>query len=356
MRVLLNAPAPENHGGVANYCKAILPHFRTDVEVLHRGSRPGETGVPAQLKRLAQDTARLVHTLKRGQYDVVHQNTSFYGPGIARDAILANRAKASGAKLLVRLHGWDYAFEPAFNSRRFAWVKRQYFHADAIAVDADEYEQKIRAWGYTGKMFRETTVVDDDLLAQRPEMDSERPLTVLFLARLAEDKGVIEALEATRLVQQRHPDLRIVVAGEGPVKARAEAWVAERGMPNVSFPGYVRDADKAAVFAGSDLYLLPTLHGEGLPTSILEAMAFGLPVITRPMGGIPDHLRDGENGFLTTETDAGTFAGFVTRLVEDDDLRRAQGERNRTVARERYLASTVAARLETAYATLAETD
>ncbi|NNF57578.1 MAG: glycosyltransferase family 4 protein [Rhodothermaceae bacterium] len=356
MRVLLNAPAPENHGGVANYCKALLPHFRADVEVMHRGSRAGETGVAARAKRLAQDTARLVQTLKHGRFDVVHQNTSFYGPGIARDAILANRAKASGAKLFIRLHGWDHAFEPTFNSRRFAWIKQQYFNADAIAVDADEYEQKIRAWGYTGRMFRETTVVDDELLGQRPEGEPSHPLTVLFLARLAEDKGVIEALEATRLVQEKHPDLHIVVAGEGPVKARAEAWVAERGMPNVSFPGYVRDADKAAVFASSDLYLLPTLHGEGLPTSILEAMAFGLPIITRPMGGIPDHLRDGENGFLTERTDPETFAGFVTRLVEDDTLRKAQGERNQTVARERYLASTVAARLESAYATLAETN
>ncbi len=352
MRVLLNAPAPENHGGVANYCKALLPHFRTDVEVMHRGSRPGESGTAARLARLTRDTSQLLRTLKDGQFDVVHQNTSFYGPGIARDAVLANRAKTSGAKLFIRLHGWDHGFEEAFNGRRFRWIKQQYFNADAIAVDAEEYEQKIRAWGYEGSMFRETTVVDDALLAQRPEGERAHPPTVLFLARLAEDKGVIETLEATRLAQEQHPDLHLVIAGEGPVKARAEAWVAERDMPNVRFTGYVRDAEKAAVLADADLYLLPTLHGEGLPTSILEAMAFGLPVVTRPMGGIGDHLTDGEHGFLSERTDPETFAGFVTRLVEDDTLRRTQGERNRTVARERYLASTVAARLEAAYASL----
>ncbi|MEM1042740.1 MAG: glycosyltransferase family 4 protein [Bacteroidota bacterium] len=353
MRVLLNAPDPDNHGGVANYCKSLLPHFRTQVEVLHRGSRHGEAGAPARVRRLAGDTVRLLRTLGRQRFDVVHQNTSFYGPGLARDAVLANRAKAAGAKLFIRLHGWDAAFEPTFNSRRFGWVKRQYFNADAVAVDADEYEQKLRAWGYGGPIHRETTVVDDGLLAQHAGAKPEGPLTVLFLARLAEDKGVFTTLEAVRLVQERHPEVRLIVAGEGPVRAGAEAWVAERAMPGVRFTGYVRDADKAAVFAESDVYLLPTLHGEGLPTSILEAMAFGLPVITRPMGGIGDHLTSGEHGFLTERTDPDAFATFVTRLAEDAGLRRAQSERNRATARERYLASTVAARLEGIYQTVA---
>lgn len=353
MRILLNAPDLNSHGGVAHYCKSLLPHFRAEVEVLHRGSRHGESGAPARLRRLTGDTARLLRTLGGKPFDVVHQNTSFYGPGLARDAILANRAKASGAKLFIRLHGWDTAFETTFNSSRFGWIKQQYFNADAMAVDAEEYEGKLRLWGYEGPIFRETTVVDDGLLAERPASTPERPITVLFLARLAQGKGVITALEAMRIVQQQHPDVRMVIAGDGPMKAEAEAWVAERAMPNVHFTGFVRGAAKAAVFADADVYLFPTTYGEGLPTSILEAMAFGLPIITRPMGGIGDHLTHGTHGFVTERTDPEAFAEFVTRLVEDDDLRQAQGACNRETASARYLASTVAARLEGIYETVA---
>ncbi len=349
-RVLFTAPDLEKMGGVAAYCRTLLPYFTVEPRVLRRGSPRGERG-PAAVLRLTWDTVAGVRAVLFGGVDLVHQNTSFGRKGMVRDAPLARAAKASGRKLLVFLHGWDSAFEPAFTSRGSRWLRRAYFRADAIAVLAQEFGDRLRDWGYTGRILVETTVVDDALLRDAPARSSGAGPTLLFLARVAEDKGVFEAIEAFRALRARHPALRLVVAGDGLALPGARA--AAEGLDDVHFTGYVRGAEKAAAFASADVYLLPTRHGEGLPTSVLEAMAFGIPVVAPPVAGLADHLVDGRTGFVAGRTDAATFSALCERLLEDPQLRARIGAFNAAYAHDRFLASAVARRLERVYQELA---
>jgi glycosyltransferase involved in cell wall biosynthesis len=97
----------------------------------------------------------------------------------------------------------------------------------------------------------------------------------------------------------RFPDARLILAGEGPEQDKIRSWIDRHGMSyRVKLPGYLHGEAKAQVLRGANMFVFTTYYGEGCPISLLEAMPAGLPVITTPVGGIPDIFIDGENGIL----------------------------------------------------------
>jgi glycosyltransferase involved in cell wall biosynthesis len=173
---------------------------------------------------------------------------------------------------------------------------------------------------------------------------------VLFLCRLDIDKGLPESIEAFARIQARWPSATLTVVGDGPARAPAEALVARLGVRGVRFLGHVDGAPKIGLFREADVYLFPTAFIEGMPNSLLEAMASGLPVITRPMGGIRDFFEDGRMGFLTESRDPTVLAAFLDRLVGDPELRQRMGDYNRQYALRYFAASVVVQKLLGIYA------
>ncbi len=103
----------------------------------------------------------------------------------------------------------------------------------------------------------------------------------------------------------------------------------------VHFPGFVRGADKVRRLQEAALLVLPS-YAEGLPVAVLEAMAAGLPVVTTPVGGVPDIFSDGVNGLLTPPGDVPALADALSRLLADADARQAMGHHNRQQALEQF--------------------
>src|SRR3712207_2970921 len=107
----------------------------------------------------------------------------------------------------------------------------------------------------------------------------------------------------------------------GPRPLPSNGASQKPGSMECDSSGYVRGADKIAALRTADVYLFPTEYGEGLPISILEAMAMQLQVVTRPVGGIADFFVDGEMGFVSDSVDPTVFADLVERLIDDRQLR-----------------------------------
>ena len=101
------------------------------------------------------------------------------------------------------------------------------------------------------------------------------------------------------------------------------------GLGNaVTFAGWVRGEEKLALLQEAALLALPS-YAEGVPIAVLEAMAAGLPVVTTPVGGIPDLIADGRNGLLVQPGDVPALASAINRLLDDPALRGAMGDLNR---------------------------
>jgi glycosyltransferase involved in cell wall biosynthesis len=127
----------------------------------------------------------------------------------------------------------------------------------------------------------------------------------------------------------QHPDAHFTICGaEPPDDIRAMAAAVG---PSVSLPGFVRGPDKLRTLQQAALLVLPS-YAEGVPIAVLEGIAAGLPVVTTPVGGVPDIFVDGINGFLVSPGDTPALARAISRLLDDQDLRCVMGQANRRQA------------------------
>jgi 1,4-alpha-glucan branching enzyme len=133
-------------------------------------------------------------------------------------------------------------------------------------------------------------------------------LSLLFVGRLAVEKGIDDLLEAMRIL----PAARLSIAGRGPLEASLPR------LPNVTFLGAVPRAQLGALYRAADLVVAPSIS-EALPMVVLEALAAGTPVVACPAGDIPLVVRDGENGLLVPPRDPPALAGAIASLAKDRD-------------------------------------
>lgn len=359
MKVLITFPHAGMLGGVAGYGRILRPYFPQDIHYCTVGSRSDtETATVVKLAwRLLRDYAAILWSLLRFRPKVLHINPSFGRKALLRDALPLLIARLFRIRVLVFFHGWDTRYSARLTQTSKRLLRATWFRADAVVVLANAFAAELRSLGYTGPIHVETTAVADDLLGTEPSNAMLRdraaaPFTILFLARLEKAKGVMEALEAYALLKPRYPQVRMTMAGDGCARELAMQWVAERGLTDVSFPGYLRGQAKVAALSSASCYLFPS-HSEGMPTSLLEAMAAGLPVITRPVGGIPDFFQDGIMGFIVADGAPERLAEGVQTLIEDPERARRMALLNQAYARKRFAASDVARRLNDIYKSLA---
>jgi glycosyltransferase involved in cell wall biosynthesis len=177
--------------------------------------------------------------------------------------------------------------------------------------------------------------------------DDGRPI-VLFLGRLGERKGVMELIRAFATVAKDFPGVDLVCAGDGDI-AGAESVARDVGLGDrVRCPGWLRGDDKHKLLQDAIVFALPS-HAEGLPMALLEAMATGLPVLATHVGGIPEVVRHGVEGYLVEPGDVDALAMFLRVLLEDEPGRRRVAAAARQRIEASYSLSPILERLESIY-------
>ena len=195
---------------------------------------------------------------------------------------------------------------------------------DLIAIGCPERKIRVHYYGSDTRRFR---------WPQR-EYAVDGPLNVLYCGRLHEAKGQHLVLKALRLLADRGRDaFRVTFVGDGPLRPRLEAMVeAYDWSSRVAFAGHVTYGEDALVehFRNADVFVHPsiTLSGlkEGIPGTIVEAMACGLPVVATRHAGIPAVIESERDGLLVPERDVVALADALERLLTDAGLRRQLGE------------------------------
>jgi glycosyltransferase involved in cell wall biosynthesis len=178
----------------------------------------------------------------------------------------------------------------------------------------------------------ESTLTEDSIAAEpaRPEagVGRSRPARLLFAGRLIPEKGLWEAVEAVRILDDRGIDTTLEIAGwEAPGDPVVDALRRHiRGLEvdsRVRFVGYVPAGERlAAVYRSSDVCVLPGHgDGEGFPRTVFEAMGAGVPVVTTPVGGIPHWVSNGNEAVLVEPRSSTALADGVESLLNDDELR-----------------------------------
>ena len=358
-QVLLVHPDSSRLGGIESYIEKIGPHLTITHESCGNSRRPGEKGVLAAARRIIGDYLNFWIKVSRADVRIVHLNTSLQPRMFYRDWLFFLLAKLHGKKILVFLHGWDEGFEKKLEARKGRVFRRLYGRADAYIVLASAFAETLHRWGINQSIHREVIIIEDEIFNEI-ELDDllrQRKLAavkhLLFPSRLIRAKGIFTTIKALELVQSNGAQTAgLVIAGDGEDALEARQLADELQLTNCRFTGIVAGEQKYELFRQAHLLCFPTEHSEGFPNTIVEAMAFGLPVLTRPVGGVKDFFIDGTHGHLSDSTSPQVFANFVESILEDEDRYAEIAQANHRYAGEHFLASQAARRLEKIYQAL----
>jgi glycosyltransferase involved in cell wall biosynthesis len=347
MKLLINAPSFEIRGGVGSLYQELSPSFPNTVQFFTVGSRTPKAGFVHRLAELLTDYRHFWSLLRKSEYDVVLLNPSLMPKAALRDAVFHCFARMAGKRTVLFFHGWDLGLEKTIRKRYLRWFRRAFFSADAIIVLASQFETSLREMGYEGTIHLGTTAANDALFSlsnKDPRRDGRLPFQILFMSRVEEAKGIFVVLEAYRILRERHRGITLKIAGDGSALQAAMEYAQRNSLDDVEFCGFVSGEKKLSLLEESACFLLPS-YSEGMPCAVVEAMAAGLPVVTRTVGGIRDFFQHAEMGFLTDSLDPDVVADLVEKLIVSPDACQKMRQHNRKYSATHFAASKVAARL-----------
>jgi glycosyltransferase involved in cell wall biosynthesis len=260
--------------------------------------------------------------------EIVHANSSKAGA--------LGRLAAALARVPIRMftvHGWAFEAYPGLTGTVYRWADRlmRRLTTATICVAENERQRGLRARTCDR---RRTWVIHNAVdVAAAPAADpSAEPVTVVSVGRFAYPKDFATLIRALALLAPG--SFRAAIAGDGPDRAELERELHGLGLTEtVDMLGEVGDVP--ALLARSSVFVLST-RSEGLPISVIEAMAAGLPVVASSVGGIPELVVEGETGFLVPAGNDAALARALEPLLRDPELRRRLGAAARARAFDRF--------------------
>lgn len=344
-KVLVLCPHPSRKGGVSDFNRLLRQYFSSErISLSFHYVGHGENA--GRLEKLAAVLRDLVLVpLRAAGHNLVVLNPSLDFKAVVRDGFYHLVVKRLlRRQTLVFFHGWDHRFAQRIE-RSWKGLFNFVFNYDRALVLADAFRVSLIRWGAPApKVNLETTMFEQATLDRRND-----PCKLLFLSRLVPGKGCLESVQTVEILAREFPGVILYMAGEGEEKAKLQRYVAEKGLgDHVRFAGWVEGDAKARLLGECGIMIFPS-YSEGMPITVLEAMGMGLAVVTRPVGGIPDVVVDGENGFLIATLEPADFAEKVRFLLENREVWQKMSERNRVKAESCYEAGSVVKRLEALY-------
>lgn len=264
--------------------------------------------------------------------DIVHIHSSF-GPSFYRKIPFIYLSRFAEIPVVNHIHGaeFDSFYEKASASQKDR-VRRVYRKCTRFIVLSKEWKEKIAQIVPADRI----DVIENYCIGPEKLYDAKRRQNqILFLGALEERKGCYDIPVIFESVKQKCPNARLVMAGDGQMKQIKEAFAKRNLLSDVEFPGWVRGQEKAALLQQSAVFLFPSYH-EGMPMAVLEAMSYGMGIVTTAVGGIPQLIAHRQSGYLEEPGDVSAMAEDVSELLQNEALCRNMGEKAREAAEQKY--------------------
>jgi glycosyltransferase involved in cell wall biosynthesis len=307
----------------------------------------------------------LLPQLRAERYDLLHIHTPFVahyqGLGLARRLGIptVESYHTYFEEYLDKYLPWLPRALLRFAARRFS--VSQCAAVDALVVPTQPMLEVLQGYGVRGRTAVIPTGIPDEAFdhgdgtrfRQRHGIAANRPL-LLYVGRVAHEKNLEFLLEVLSQVRRQHPEVLLVIAGEGPARPSLERRVQRQELAEqVRFVGYLeRVQDLPDCYAAADVFVFASrTETQGLV--LLEAMKLGVPVVSTAVMGTAEIMRDGRGGLVAAE-DATAFAAQIGRVLADPDLRQRLQQEARIKARE-WSAPATAERMLALYESVLDT-
>ncbi len=306
-------------------------------------------------------TSKIIKTVKDSKLDLIH---SHYAIPHAMSAYMAR--EIIGVPYVVTLHGSDVhtlGLDPAYQPV----VKHTIENADAVTAVSNFLKRKaheelgidreikvipnfidVEQFKHLNgtRLMVESGCVSVRKEEEAKELDPEAKI-LLHASNFRKVKRVVEMIEIMRIVADHYPNVRLIIAGDGPTRIEVERKIEALDLcDNVHLLGVKSNMQE--IMCSADAFLLNSTL-EGMPLVLLEAMSCSLPVVTTPAGGIPELVRPNKDGVVTEGFEIDEYAQAVIELLDDDALRVKIGKAGRKRVEESFSADDIVTEYENVF-------
>lgn len=342
--VLVLGPSPTMTGGMAavvgqHVDTSFGPRYRTALFPITTSPRSSEW-FPGKVYRHLRHWQALKRVIRRSRPWIVHIHTCS-GVSFFRSLIDMKTARRMGCLAVLHIHGaaFDKFYEDAGPLRR-RWIRNGLTDADAVITLSQNWRNKILKMAPAAR-----AVVIENAVAGPPQVPARRrrgTCRFLLLARMDVWKGVDDLLDACAILRAEGCSFELTMAGPDGTAGdagRLRQKICERDLTAcVHYVGPVYGEAKAKLMHWADVYVSPS-HCEGMPLSILEALASGLPVVGTRVGAVAEVVTPGVHGLLVSPHRPDELARALQRLAADPALRRLMSEAAIDLASTRFAIS-----------------
>lgn len=298
--------------------------------------------------------------IKKNKIQIANINSNLIQASLFRDGIFSMLAKYSGCKTCFLLHGWkDFEFNKILKNP----IKKKIFiflmnKQDSIGVLANDFKNKLVTLGIDpDKIFIFSTMVESKTFFPEIDKFDTDSFNILFCAHpLRKKKGIFEFISSIPLIIDKYPKTKFIILGSGDkinlLKKKSEML---KIVDYIEFKGYVRGNVKIEIFKNSHILILPS-YTEGLPSTVLEAMAAGMAIVATPVGGLAETLKDKKQGLIikSMPPNPEEIAEKIIELIRNPFLIKKMSENNLLEVKEKYDIDVIIKKFSSVYLKIAE--
>jgi len=338
-KVLMIGVFWKNHapGGVSSVVNTYAENFETMNYIVTAASRD-----ESKLKKLLAALVGLIsfywQMLTNKQVEIVHVQGS-HGASFDRKKMFVKIAKRFGKKVVWHMHASQ--FVPFYEGRKDKdEIVRCLNMADKLIVLSQYYYDF-----YKGIGVAEDKLVILNNIVSHPDVktiDGDGKLHLLFLGEISKRKGAFDLVQAFKENKDLCENVVLKIGGNGETESLCTE-IRNAGLDNcVSFEGWISGQKKTDLLNWCDVYILPS-YNEGLPISILEALSYGCPVISTPVGGIEEVVVDerrnnsiGANGRIVTPGNTSEIADAIRYYLDNKEMIKVHSENSQKLVEPFY--------------------
>jgi len=293
-----------------------------------------DRGTAAKIVAVLQAFLRASWLTAFSRVDLVHIHVGDF-PSLYRKAIAHLPFRLLRARGVLHFHGAEFMKQyAAKNSVEKSFIRWLLHSFDVVICLSESWKRDLVAeFGIDNAVVIRNSIPIPAILAA-PRC-ADQPLRLLFLGKIGERKGLFDLLDVVEELVIAGREVTLEVGGNGDAQALMRRIESGPLRDRVRHLGWITDVDKEKALVKAHVFVLPS-YAEGMPMSILEAMSYGLPVVSTVVGGIPELVTDGANGILVSPGDTVALRHALTTLYDDDGLRRQMGLASRAAIEDRF--------------------
>jgi glycosyltransferase involved in cell wall biosynthesis len=299
----------ENKGGIATFVNVLSGYYESFNYVASTCSK----NPIVMFCYFAACVFQLLYYILIRKIKIVHLHGASYG-SFLRKMIIIHICHLLNVKIVYHIHGGGFKlFYKKYNKQNI--IKKTINKANLLICLSDSWKYFLSSVIDEKKIYVVNNMVDKPEFVKK--YSSNRSIIqFLFLGRIGENKGIFDLLEVIKDNKEYlNNKFLLYIGGDGETDKLIE-FVAKSGLQHlVNFEGWVSGEKKKELLSICDVYILPS-YIEGLPVSILEAMSYGMPIISTTVGGIPEVVSNKENGFLMEPGDKQSIKDGIKYFID----------------------------------------